>query len=78
MIENPIYGGAYAYGKTCVTTGYNGAGPQVKSCRKPRDEWLALIRGRHEGYVDWERAEAIRDGEQQRPHEPASRCAKAW
>jgi hypothetical protein len=60
MIENPIYGGAYAYGKTCVTTGYNGAGSQVKSRRKPRDEWLALMPGRHEGYVDWERAEAIR------------------
>jgi DNA invertase Pin-like site-specific DNA recombinase len=60
MIENPIYGGAYAYGKTCVITGYNGAGPQVKSRRKPRDEWLALMPGRHEGYVDWERAEAIR------------------
>lgn len=60
MIENPIYGGAYAYGKTCVTTGYNGAGPRVRSRRKPRDEWLALMPGRHEGYVDWERAEAIR------------------
>jgi len=78
MIENPIYGGAYAYGKTCVTTGYNGAGSQVKSRRKPRDEWLALMPGRHEGYVDWERAEAIRDGEQQRPHEPAPQCAEAW
>src|SRR5271167_3522074 len=60
MIENPIYGGAYAYGKTCVTTGYNGTAAQVKSRRKPRDEWLALMPGSHEGYVDWERAEAIR------------------
>jgi DNA invertase Pin-like site-specific DNA recombinase len=60
MIETPIYGGAYAYGKTCVTTGFNGTGAQVKSHRKPRDEWLALMPGRHEGYVDWERAEAIR------------------
>jgi hypothetical protein len=53
MIENPIYGGAYAYGKTCVTTGYNGTAAQVKSRRKPRDEWLALMPGSHEGYVDW-------------------------
>ena len=50
----------YACGKTCVTTGYAGTGAQVKSRRKPRDEWLALMPGRHEGYVDWERAEAIR------------------
>lgn len=24
MIENPAYGGAYAYGKTCVVLGYQG------------------------------------------------------
>ncbi len=60
MIDNPIYGGAYAYGKTCVATGYDGSGVRVKSRRKPRGEWLALMPGAHEGYVDWERAETIR------------------
>ena len=60
MITNPIYGGAYAYGKTCVATGYDGSGVRVSSRRKPRGEWLALMPGAHEGYVDWERAEAIR------------------
>ena len=29
-------------------------------CRKPRAQWLTLKPGTHEGYVDWERAEAIR------------------
>ena len=60
MIDNPIYGGAYAYGKTRVATGYDGSRVRVKSRRKPRSEWLALKPGAHEGYVDWERAEAIR------------------
>src|SRR3979411_1488451 len=60
MIDNPIYGGAYAYGKTRVATGYEGAGGRGKTRRKPRGEWLALRPGAHEGYVDWERAEAIR------------------
>jgi len=60
MIENPIYGGAYAYGKSGVATGYDGSGIRVKSRRKARAEWLALIPGVHEGYVSWERAEAIR------------------
>jgi DNA invertase Pin-like site-specific DNA recombinase len=60
MVDNPIYGGAYAYGKTCVATGYDGSDARVKSRRKPRGEWLALMPGAHEGYVDWERAEAIR------------------
>jgi DNA invertase Pin-like site-specific DNA recombinase len=61
IITNPLYGGAYAYGKTCATTGYDGSGARVKSRRKPRAEWLALKPGNHEGYVDWERAEAIRN-----------------
>jgi DNA invertase Pin-like site-specific DNA recombinase len=60
MIDNPIYGGAYAYGKTRIATGYDGSGVRMKKGRKPRGEWLALMPGTHEGYVDWERAEAIR------------------
>jgi Recombinase/Recombinase zinc beta ribbon domain len=60
IITNPLYGGAYAYGKTGVAAGYDGSGARVKSRRKPRAEWLALKPGSHEGYVDWERAEAIR------------------
>ena len=60
MIANPIYGGAYAYGKSCVAAGYGAAGVRARSRRKARDEWLALIPGAHEGYIGWERAEAIR------------------
>lgn len=33
---------------------------QTGSRRKAREEWLALIPNSHEGYVSWERAEAIR------------------
>ena len=58
MIENPIYGGAYAYGKTASVMGYGGAG--VKTRRKARADWLALMPNAHEGYVSWEKAEAIR------------------
>ncbi len=58
VIANPIYGGAYAYGKTGSASGYTGMGQKIR--RKPRSEWLALKPGSHEGYVDWERAEAIR------------------
>ena len=60
MITNPVYGGAYAYGKTKAVTRYGSSGLRVKAERKPRSEWLALKPGAHEGYVDWERAEAIR------------------
>ena len=60
MIENPIYGGAYAYGKTAVAAGYGANGAGVKIRRKARSDWLALMPNAHEGYVSWERAEAIR------------------
>jgi DNA invertase Pin-like site-specific DNA recombinase len=60
MIENPIYGGAYAYGKTAVASGYDGAGVKVKIRRKARSDWLALMPNAHDGYVSWEKAETIR------------------
>jgi len=60
MVTNPIYGGAYAYGKTAAVTRYAGSEVGTRSRRKPREEWLALKPGTHEGYLDWERAEAIR------------------
>ena len=40
--------------------GYHGSGIQVRSRTKPREQWLVLKPGVHEGYVDWDRAEAIR------------------
>src|SRR6266850_1139958 len=60
MIENPVYGGTYAYGKTAVASGYNAEGVSVKIRRKARNEWLALKPNTHDGYVSWERFEAIR------------------
>lgn len=56
MIVNPAYGGAYAYGKTRSSPGFETSAVH----RQDRDEWLALKPGAHEGYVSWERAEAIR------------------
>src|SRR6202161_767831 len=38
MIENPVYGGAYAYGKTAVAAGYDAAGVSVKIRRKARSD----------------------------------------
>ncbi len=60
FIDNPAYGGAYAYGRTGVSIQYDGAGAKARPRRRPRAEWLALKPGAHEGYVDWDRAEAIR------------------
>ena len=58
MIENPIYGGAYAYGKTCVASGYGASGVTVKIRRKVRSEWLVLLPNAHEGHVTEQREPA--------------------
>jgi hypothetical protein len=60
MIQNPIYGGTYAYGKTTAAMRYDSTGMRVKIRRKARGDWLALMPGAHEGYVSWEEAETIR------------------
>jgi DNA invertase Pin-like site-specific DNA recombinase len=59
LLTNPIYGGAYAYGKTECATHYVGGEARKTDRRKPRERWLALIPHAHEGYVDWERFERI-------------------
>ena len=43
MIENPIYGGAYAYGKTAAANRAMMRCPARSSRRKARGEWLALM-----------------------------------
>jgi DNA invertase Pin-like site-specific DNA recombinase len=60
MIENPIYGGAYAYGKTGAASDGDGACFGARRRRKAREAWLALLPNSHDGYVSWEKAEAIR------------------
>jgi len=59
VLTNPIYGGAYAYGKTERAVHYVGGRARRCERRKPREHWLALIPHAHEGYVDWERFERI-------------------
>src|ERR1700724_2993173 len=59
ILTGPVYGGAYAYGKTEHTIHYESGEPRKSSRRKPREQWLVLIRNAHEGYVSWERFEQI-------------------
>jgi DNA invertase Pin-like site-specific DNA recombinase len=60
MLSNPIYGGAYAYGKTESTIRYEQGEPRTSARRRPREEWLAFIPHAHEGYVSWDEFERIR------------------
>jgi DNA invertase Pin-like site-specific DNA recombinase len=60
LITNPVYGGAYTYGKTEQVLRYEAGEPHHRSRRKPREQWLALILHAHEGYISWEESEQIR------------------
>ena len=59
ILSSPVYGGAYAYGKSERTVHYEQGEPRVIARRKPREQWLVLIPNAHEGYVSWEEFERI-------------------
>jgi hypothetical protein len=59
ILTNPVYGGAYAYGKTEHTLHYENGEPRRGARRKPREQWLALLPNSHEGYVSWEQHQQI-------------------
>ena len=59
MLTNPIYGGAYAYGKREQVIRYDDGEHRKSTRRKPRDQWLVFLPNAHEGYVSWEQFEQI-------------------
>jgi DNA invertase Pin-like site-specific DNA recombinase len=59
ILTNPVYGGAYAYGKTEHTLRYENGTPHRGIRRKSREQWLALLPNSHEGYVSWEQFQQI-------------------
>lgn len=59
MLTNPVYAGAYVYGRTrreryVATDGTI----QQRIRRLPRAEWGVLLPNHHEGFIDWETYEA--------------------
>jgi DNA invertase Pin-like site-specific DNA recombinase len=59
ILTNPIYAGAYAYGKTERTIRYEDGEPREYDRHKPRSEWSVLIPESHEGYVSWQEFERL-------------------
>ncbi len=58
LLTNPVYAGAYAYGRTgSRVTVENGRKRVVRGLRREREDWDVLIRDHHEGYVSWEEFE---------------------
>jgi Recombinase/Recombinase zinc beta ribbon domain len=59
ILSNPVYAGAYAYGKTEHTVRYENGEPRRVSRRKQKQHWWALIPDAHEGYISWEQHQQI-------------------
>ena len=58
MLTNPVYGGAYAFGRTeSRVTVENGRKRVTRGFRRDRADWDVLIPDHHEGYVPWEEFE---------------------
>ena len=59
VLSNPVYAGAYAYGKTRRETTLDESGARKKRVRHlPQSEWQVLIKEHHEGFIDWRTYEA--------------------
>jgi DNA invertase Pin-like site-specific DNA recombinase len=55
LLTNPVYAGAYAYGKTRHECFVDQHGRLRKRTRRlPRSEWSVLITDHHPGYIDWD------------------------
>jgi len=79
ILTNPAYGGAYAYGKTENIAVYDQGVSVQRTRRRPRERWVALIPGTHEGYVSWEQFERVQQmiiGNRLSDYEPAGAARK--
>jgi len=55
VLKNPIYAGAYTYGRTKATTRLEAGQKRVfRQKKNRREDWTVLIMDHHEGYIDWD------------------------
>jgi DNA invertase Pin-like site-specific DNA recombinase len=58
VLHNPLYAGAYAFGRRAQRTYIvDGRARKVSGFAKPRDEWNVLLRDNHPGYIGWQEFE---------------------
>ena len=75
VLTNPVYAGAYVYGKSRHERYVDEAGRLRKRARRlPRSEWSVVIREHHQGFINWETFEAnqirIASNTHPRRHQP--------
>jgi DNA invertase Pin-like site-specific DNA recombinase len=54
ILTNPVYAGAYAFGRTTNKVSVEEGRKRVKrGMRRPLAEWEVLLKDQHEGYISW-------------------------
>jgi DNA invertase Pin-like site-specific DNA recombinase len=74
VLSNPVYAGAYVYGKTRYERYIDDTGRVRKRVRHlPRSEWSVVIHDHHRGFIDWQTFEAnqlrLAQNTHPRPHQ---------
>lgn len=59
ILTEPVYSGAYAYGRTGARTRVRNGRVEKTRYRKPLEDWSVLIPNHHEGYISWNEFERI-------------------
>jgi DNA invertase Pin-like site-specific DNA recombinase len=75
VLTNPVYAGAYVYGKTRTERFVDAHGRVGQRTRHvPRAEWAVLLPNHHPGFITWEQyltnLERIGSNTRPRPHQP--------
>lgn len=59
VLTNPVYAGAYIYGKTRSQRYVDSAGRiRNRMRRMPQNQWHVFIKDHHEGFIDWQTYES--------------------
>jgi DNA invertase Pin-like site-specific DNA recombinase len=61
ILTNPVFAGAYAYGRKRTERRVEGGVVRERQRRAPREEWHVCIEGHHPGYITFERYLANQD-----------------
>ena len=55
ILHNPLYAGAYAFGRKAQRTQItDGRARRTSGLAKPREEWNVLLHDNHPGYISWQ------------------------
>lgn len=55
LLTNPVYAGAYVFGRTATRTRVeDGRKVMTHGVARRREDWAVLIRDHHDGYISWE------------------------